>query len=157
MLRDRISFRKFVGLCWTDPVVDHATIALFRKRHHEQQLISNLFDAVTDHLTKQGMIVRQGTLVDATIITAPRGRRSDPQSNHRNHTKDKTATFTKKYDTPYHGFKAHIASDTRGMIVDYIYDTAKVHDSKHIYQHMNVKRNRSTPTMPTCTKIASSA
>ena len=52
MLRDRISFRKFVGLGWTDPTVDHATIALFRKRLHEQQLISNLFDAVTDHLTK---------------------------------------------------------------------------------------------------------
>lgn len=134
MLRDRISFRKFVGLGWTDPTVDHATIALFRKRLHEQQLISNLFDAVTDHLTKQGMIVREGTLVDATIITAPRGRKSDAESNFRGQTKDKTATSTKKNDTPYHGFKAHIATDTQGMIVDYIYGTAKEHDSKHIDQ-----------------------
>jgi IS5 family transposase len=112
MLRDRISFRKFVGLGWTDPTANHATIALFRKCLHEQQLVSDLFDVVTDHLTKQGLIVREGTLVDATIIAAPRGRNSDADSNHRGHTKDKTATSTKKHDTPHHGFKAHIATDT---------------------------------------------
>ena len=134
MLRDRISFRKFVGLGWTDPTVDHATIAIFRGRLREQQLISDLFDAVTDHLTHEGMIVREGTLVDATIITAPRGRKSDSESNHRGHTKDKAATATKKHGIPHHGYKAHIATDTQGMIVDYVYDTAKVHDSKHIDQ-----------------------
>ena len=131
MLRDRISFRKFVGLGWTDPTVDHATIAIFRGRLRQQQLMSDLFDKVADHLTKQGIIVREGTLVDATIIAAPRGRSTDSGTGR---TKDKAATFTKKNDIPHHGFKAHIATDTQGMIVDYVYDTAKVHDSQHIDQ-----------------------
>ena len=131
MLRDRISFRKFVGLGWTDPTVDHATIAIFRGRLREQQLMSDLFDQVTDHLSHEGMIVREGTLVDATIISAPRGRSTDSGTGH---TKDKAATSTKKNSIPYHGYKAHIATDTQGMIIDYVYDTAKVHDSKHIDQ-----------------------
>ncbi|MCK4888258.1 MAG: transposase, partial [Planctomycetes bacterium] len=35
-------------------------------------------------------------------------------------------------DRTYHGFKAHIATDTNGIIKDYRFDTAKVHDSQHI-------------------------
>ena len=47
-------------------------------------------------------------------------------------TRDRTASYTKKNDRTYHGFKAHIATDTNGIIKDYRFDTAKVHDSQHI-------------------------
>lgn len=50
------------------------------------------------------------------------------------HTKDKAATYTKKNDQTYHGYKAHVATDTRGLITDYVDDTAKVHDSQQIDQ-----------------------
>ena len=49
-----------------------------------------------------------------------------------NHTRDKTASYTKNRGRIHHGFKAHIAIDTNGIIEDYRFDTAKVHDSQHI-------------------------
>jgi len=128
---DRMSFRRFLGLSMQDPGVDHSTIALFRKRLHEAGLVSELFDQVNAHLLEQGLILREGIAVDATIIEAPKGRTTkDGLGNSR----DKAATYTKKHGRTYHGYKAHIATDTRGMIKDYVFDTAKVHDSNHMDQ-----------------------
>lgn len=132
---DRMSFRRFLGLSIEDAGVDHSTIAVFRKRLHDAGVISELFEQVNTHLLQQGLILREGTAVDATIIEAPRGGvTKDSDGNITGNSKDKTATHTKKHGRAYHGYKAHIATDTRGMIKDYIYDTAKVHDSKHIDQ-----------------------
>lgn len=128
MLRDRISFRRFVGLTMTAPGVDETTIVKFRNRLREHGLISVLFEMVVAHLRKSDLIVQEGTLVDATIIEAPQGRTTDDGLGS---TKDKAASFTKKHGRTYHGYKAHIAADTHGMITDYIYDTAKIHDSQH--------------------------
>jgi IS5 family transposase len=131
LLRDRISFRRFVGLGWEDPTPDETTIVEFRKRLREHGLVSQLFDRATAHLKEQGLIVQEGTLVDATIIEAPRGRsKEDGLSN----TKEPAASYTKKHGRTYHGYKAHIATDVNGMGTDYVFDTAKVHDSQHIDQ-----------------------
>lgn len=131
MLLDRISFREFVGLNMTDGTVDETTIVIFRRRLLEHGLIAPLFDDVVAHLREAGLIVEEGTLVDATIIEAPRGRTTDDGLGS---TKQKAATYTKKHGRSYHGYKAHIATDGNAMIKDYVYDTAAVHDSKHIDQ-----------------------
>lgn len=131
MLLDRLSFRRFVGLGLSDPAVDHSTISRFRQRLIERGLMAGLFETVTGHLTEQGLIVKEGTLVDATIIQAPRGRTTEEGLGH---TQQPAATYTKKHGRTYHGYKAHVATDRRGLIVDYVYDTAKVHDSQHLEQ-----------------------
>lgn len=131
MLLDRISFRQFVGLNMTDGTVDETTIVLFRQRLRDHGLMSKLFDGVVEHLRQQGLIVEEGTLVDATIIQAPRGKPTDDDLGS---TKQPTATFTRKHGRTYHGYKASVATDARGLIIDYVYDTARVHDSKHIDQ-----------------------
>jgi len=77
---------------------------------------------------KKSVILEEGTCVDATIIETSRGRKRDDGSN----TRDRTASYTKKSGKIHHGFKAHIATDTNGIIKDYRFDTAKVHDSQHI-------------------------
>lgn len=130
-LLDRLSFRRFVGLGLRDAAVDHSTISKFRARLIAHGLLAELFDTVTAHLRQQGLIVQEGTLVDATIISAPRGRVA---ADGLGDTKQAAASYTKKHGRTYHGYKAHVATDTRGMIVDYVYDTAKVHDSQHIDQ-----------------------
>ena len=127
---DRLSFRRFLGLGLEDPGVDHATIALFRQRLHTAGLTATLFDQANRHLSQQGLIVREGTAVDATILEAPKGRRRDDGTS----TRDPSASYTKKYGKTYHGYKAHIATDVNGMITDYVMDTAKVHDSKRMDQ-----------------------
>jgi len=128
MLRDRISFRRFVGIGLTDEVIDETTLVRFRKRLRDHALTVSLFDQVVTHLREAGMIVNEGTLVDATIIEAPRGQTRDDGVTH---TKDPGATFTKKHGRTYHGYKAHIATDGNGMITDYRFDTAATHDSQH--------------------------
>ncbi len=129
MLLDRISFRRFVGLSVRDGTVDATTLVKFRNRLREHGLMSVLFDAVVTHLRDAGLIVQEGTLVDATIIEAPRGRTTDDGLGN---TRDKAASYTKKHGKTYHGYKAHVATDGHGLITDYVYDTAKVHDSRHI-------------------------
>lgn len=128
---DRLSFRRFLGLGIEDAGVDHSTIAVFRKRLHDAGLISELFEKVNAHLLERGLILREGAMVDATIIAAPRGRTTKDGDGH---SKEKAAGYTKKHGRTYHGYKAHILTDANGMIKDYVFDTAKVHDSQHIDQ-----------------------
>jgi IS5 family transposase len=59
-------------------------------------------------------------------VEAPKGRKRDDGSS----TRDKQASFTKKHGRTYHGYKAHVATDTRGVIKDYRFTTAGVHDSQ---------------------------
>ena len=126
---DRLSFRRFLGLGAADAGIDHATIALFRRRLHEAGQAGELFEIVNAHLREQGLIVDEGTSVDATIIESPRGRprKDDPEQS----SKDKAATHTKNRGQIHHGYKAHVASDKNAMIKDYRLDTAKVHDINH--------------------------
>lgn len=128
LLKDRISFRKFVGLSFTDKTPDETTFVKFRARLRDAGLHDVIFDAVVEHIEAQGLLVREGTMVDATIIEAPRGRpRPDGTT-----TRDQDASFTAKHGVPHHGYKGHIAADLSGIVTDYRFGTAKEHDSKHI-------------------------
>ncbi|MEM1356409.1 MAG: IS5 family transposase [Planctomycetota bacterium] len=127
---DRLSFRRFLGLGVDDPGIDHATIALFRKRLHDAGLAGELFDLVNAHLRDKGLIVGEGTSVDATIIEAPRRRKSRKDDlEHRK--QEPEATHTKKRGQIHHGYKAHVAGDKNAMVTDYRLDTAKVYDINH--------------------------
>jgi len=129
MLRDRLSFRRFVGLSLEDKTPDETTFVRFRQRLIKHGFVSTLFDKTLAILKERGLVLEKGTLVDATLIEAPKGRsRKDDEG----HTKDPCATYTKKHGRTYHGYKGHIATDTRGIVTDYRYDTAKVHDSQYM-------------------------
>ena len=127
-LLDRISFRKFVGLSFTDATPDETTFVKFRKRLREAGLDGYLFQSVVKHLDSQGFLVRQGTMVDATIIEQSTGSKNDDGES----TRDQDASFTKKHGKTHHGYKAHIACDLSGVITAYDVTTAKVHDSQCI-------------------------
>lgn len=127
-LKDRISFRRFVGLSFTDTTPDETSFVRFRDRLREAGLHEVIFDAVVKHIEAQGLLVREGTLVDATIIEAPRGRRREDGTS----TRDADASFTSKHGVPHHGYKGHIAADLSGIVTDYRFGTAKEHDSRHI-------------------------
>jgi len=127
-LRDRISFRRFVGLTMTEATPDETSMVVFRRRLREAGHERTLFDAVQKHLEKQGLTLHNGTLVDATIVEAPRGRKRDDGTS----TRDAEASYTKKNDRTYHGYKGHIATDRNGVVKDFRFDTAKHHDSQYI-------------------------
>lgn len=126
-LMDRISFRRFIGLSFTDKTPDETTFVTFRKRLRESGLHDVIFDAVVEHIAAQGLLVREGTMVDAVIIDAPRGGpRGDGTT-----TRDQDASFTKKHGVPRHGYKGHVGADLSGIVVRYAFGTAKQHDADH--------------------------
>jgi len=129
MLDDRISFRRFIGLKMEQTAPDETTFVQFRKRLNAHGHIVTLFEETVAILKNRGVILEEGTCVDATIIEAPRGRTAKDGISS---TKDKAASYTKKHGRVYHGYKGHIATDRKGMVKDYRFDTAKAHDSKHI-------------------------
>jgi IS5 family transposase len=127
-LKDRINFRKFVGLSFTDTTPDETTFVIFRTRLREAGIHDTLFDAVVKHIESRGLLVKEGTIVDATIIEAPRGRpRPDGTS-----TRDQDASFTSKHGVPHHGYKGYIVADLSRIVTDDHFGTAKERDSNHI-------------------------
>jgi IS5 family transposase len=130
LLQDRLSFRRFVGLSLTDTTPDYSTLSVFRARLAEAGKVQELFDQTVAVLRQRGLVLKTGTLVDATLIDAPMGQ-ARPDGTH---TAPSGATYTKNHGTLRYGYKAHIATDRRGLITAYVYDTAKVHDSRHFDQ-----------------------
>jgi len=127
-LQDRLSFRRFVGLSLTDGTPDETTFVRFRARLREANLDRRLFDETLKHLEKQGVMLREGTLVDATIVERARGSKRDDGSS----TRDQDASFTKQRGRTYHGYKGHIAVDRSAIVTDYRFSGAAAHDSNFI-------------------------
>jgi transposase len=67
---DRLSFRRFAGLPLDESVPDHSTIWRFRQELAAHRLAEALFEEINRQLDVRGLIVRQGTLIDATLLQA---------------------------------------------------------------------------------------
>jgi transposase, IS5 family len=132
MLRDRLSFRRFVGLSLDEDTPDETTFVKFRDRLAEHGHGSTLFDAVKRVLEERGILLHRGTLVDASVQHASYGRWSRATDEKAElHTRDKSASATQMYRRTFFGFKGHIATDTQGLVKDWRFDTAATHESKY--------------------------
>lgn len=69
-LADRLSFRTFVGLSLEDATPDHSTIWRFREQLTKRGLMDRLMAELMLQLDGRGVVLRQGTLIDATIVQA---------------------------------------------------------------------------------------
>lgn len=124
-LKDRLSFKQFVGLGIEDDVPDETTLCRFRNRLMEKRLLEKLFYLVNEQLEGKGLFVKKGTLVDASILEAEGGKKSLEKRQ------DKEAAWTKKNDKSYFGYKAHAAMDHESWLVHHLETTpASVHDSQ---------------------------
>ena len=128
------SSRRFAGLSQQDPTPDETTFVRFRARLREAKLDEVIFAAVLRHVESRGLLVKGGTIVDATIIEQSTGHKTGKKDDDGNDlsTRDTEASFTKKNDTSYHGYKMHTATDTSGLITGVVVSTASHHDSRHI-------------------------
>lgn len=127
-VRDRLSFRKFVGLGWNDPIPDETTLVRFRQRMIEYGVQNHLLEIVNRQLEQKGLIVKTATIVDATLVkaaTRPPTREEQSQGE----GKDPEASYTSKGGKSHYGYKAHVASDAdHGMIRKATLTTASLHD-----------------------------
>jgi len=126
-LIDRLSFRRFAGVALTDRVPDHSTICRFRNLLVEQGLLGKLFAELDRQLDKAGLILRRGTMLDATVIETQAAKPGNPQS-----TSDPEARFTRRQGRSgsSFGYKAHVAVDQgSGLIRAVITTPANVNDT----------------------------
>jgi len=125
-LYDSRAMRQFVGIdLGREPVPDETTICKFRHLLEAHELGKQLFARIGEYLTKQGLQVSRGTIVDATIISAP--------SSTKNRTKERDPEMhqTKKGNQWYFGMKAHIGVDSQTKLIHSVAATAaNVHDSQ---------------------------
>lgn len=117
------SMRRFAGLSLLGCVPDETTILKFRHLLEQHKLGKELLKEVNRHLAQAGVVLREGTIVDATIISAPTSTKN--RSGHR----DPEMHQTKKGNTWYFGMKLHIGVDeTSGVIHSLATTAANTHD-----------------------------
>jgi IS5 family transposase len=121
---DSYAMRKFMGLNFLEEQVPDATTLLkFRHLLEEHELGKQLFDSITGFLDNNGRIMRGGTIVDATIISA-----SSSTKNAKGQ-RDPEMHQTKKGNQFYHGMKAHIGVDAgTGYVHTVTATAANAHD-----------------------------
>lgn len=129
-LYDMESMRRFVGIeLGHEAVPDESTILNFRHLLEREQLTKKLFKKVNKHLEHQGLLLREGTIVDATIINAPRSTKNASGKT------DPEMSSTRKGTDWSFGMKLHVGSDSkRGLAHSAAVTTAKVHDSQLLEQ-----------------------
>jgi len=126
---DRLSFRRFCGFPLDQKTPDHMSIWRFRQRLVELALEDKLLAELTRQLEGRGLVVKRGTLVDATIIAAAVAR-PDYEKGQVSE-RDPDAGFTHKHGKTYFGYKAHLAGDEEsGLIRQAEMSSADLHDSQ---------------------------
>jgi transposase, IS5 family len=126
-LSDRLSFRRFVGLALADPVPDHSTLSRFRSELVRRGLSEPLLAELNRQLDARGLMVKSGTLIDASLVEADgrRPRKGEPVEGR----SDRDATWTAMKDEPLFGYKAHVAVDHgSGLVRRAILTPANVSD-----------------------------
>jgi len=124
---DRLSFRRFLGLGLHDAVPDETTICRFRGRLAEKRLADRLLGELNRQLDDKGLLVKRGTLVDASLIEA----QSRPPRKEQPTTKDPDADWTVKRGQPTYGYKLHLGVDQMsGLIRKAELTPASTHDSR---------------------------
>jgi IS5 family transposase len=115
-LKDRLSFQKFVQLDAYETAPDETTICRFRQRLIECGLHEELLDLLNAQLEARGYIVKRVTLVDATLVESSR-KRPDAQAAREGRAPDADASYTRKYNQSFYGYKAHVSSDGEHQLI----------------------------------------
>lgn len=127
-LGDSLAFTRFVGLSLEDEVPDHTTLCRFRNRLIAERLLERLFSELDRQLEAAGVVLKAGTLLDATLIETtarpPPRDRSTP-------ARDPDAAFGRSgKGGPTYGYKAHVGVDQgSGLIRSVITTPANITDT----------------------------
>jgi IS5 family transposase len=125
-LYDIESMRRFAGIdLESDAVPDETTILNFRHLLERHKLTEKIFEKTKQYLSEKGFMLREGTIVDATIINAPSSTKNQAG------TRDPEMKQTKKGNQWYFGMKAHVGTDSKwGLAHSIMVTNAAVHDSQ---------------------------
>lgn len=111
-------YRDFVGLSGTDPIPDRVSILRFRHLLEEHGLSPRILQIINDKLSAQGLMLKTGTVVDATLIAAPSSTKNKVGK------RDPEMHQAKKGNQWHFGMKAHIGVDADSGLVHTVLGTA---------------------------------
>jgi transposase, IS5 family len=118
-LHDMPLFREFAGLGgWDDRLPDETTILRFRHKLEEEKLAPQILKTVNELLQHKGLMLKAGTVVDATLIAAPSSTKNASGE------RDPEMKQSKKGNQWYFGMKAHIGVDAQSGLVHTVRGTA---------------------------------
>jgi IS5 family transposase len=145
-IRDRLSFMQFLGLQIGDDVPDENTIWDFKQLLAEKGLSESLFEQFSAMLSAQGIVAKEGSIVDASFVDLPKQHNTReenarikagkvPESFRKNRAKcaqkDTDARWAMKNKEVHYGGKNHINVDAETkLITRYEVTDASVHDSQ---------------------------
>ena len=116
---DSQSIRGFVGIDLThDSAPDATTLLKFRRLLEANNLTRRVFDEIKGHLANKGLVMREGTIVDATLIAAP------PSTKNRDGERDPEMHQSKKGNDWHFGMKAHVGVDMATGLIHTVVGTA---------------------------------
>ena len=122
-LYDSSSMRGFAGIeLADDDVPDESTILRFRHLLEQHKLTEAIFAEVRTLLDEKRLLLKSGTIVDATIIEAPTSTKNADKE------RDPEMHQTKKGGSWHFGMKAHVGTDKRGIVHSLTATAANVHD-----------------------------
>jgi IS5 family transposase len=123
-LYDSVAMRGFVGIdLGLEGAPDETTICKFRHRLERHKLGKTLLKAVNEYLHTNGIKIANGTIVDATIISAP------SSTKNKDGQRDPEMHQTAKGQQWYFGMKAHLGVDSKTKLIHTILaSAANVHD-----------------------------
>ena len=117
------SMRLFAGLSLDNPIPDETTVMNFRHLLEKHHLSHRIFDEVKAWLIEAGAMLKEGTIVDATIINAPTSTKNKRKE------RDPDMHSTRKGNQWYFGMKAHIGVDVQaGLTHSFTTTAANQHD-----------------------------
>ncbi len=117
------SMRRFAGLSLTGTIPDETTILSFRHLLERHSLGEKLFGLINKHLDREGVILKEGTIVDATIIEAP------TSTKNKEGKRDSDMHQTQKGNQWHFGMKMHIGvDDSVGLVHSVETTSANIHD-----------------------------
>ncbi len=118
-LYDSQAIRRFVGIDLArEAAPDATTLLKFRRLLEAHLLTESIFNTINAHLAEKGLLLREGTIVDATLIAAP------PSTKNREGKRDEEMHQTKKGNQWHFGMKAHIGVDAQSGLVHTVVGTA---------------------------------
>ena len=117
-LHDMPLFREFAALGWDTRLPDESTILRFRHRLEQHKLAAQILAVVNELLRDKGLMLKAGTVVDATLIAAPSSTKNASGE------RDPEMHQTKKGNQWYFGMKAHIGVDAESGLVHTVRGTA---------------------------------
>lgn len=136
MLYEIGSVRRFVGVTLSGPIPDETTILKFLHLLERHRLGSKLLNRINRHLDREGLVLKEGTIVDASLIAAPISTKNQKGEL------DPEMYQTRKGNEWYFGMKLHIGVDeTFGLVHSLSTTAGRVHDNTQVEHLLHGKED----------------